>query len=184
MNDAHPTPTDAVCNMALRSAVFEILRRHDVSDQCFAEVASVTHAALAQQQPSGEVAGWVYEVDEGDGFQWLIGRELPADTPHHFRNAFPLKYADTPAWNANMDEAPRDGWLPIETVPTEDEWANFMFAWPHNKTPSGWMYDFWSVKHLRRMQEAVASGQAKIAPHLYWVPTHWQHLPQPPKEQG
>jgi hypothetical protein len=34
----------------LRSDVFEILRRHDVSDQCFAEVAAVTYAALAGKE--------------------------------------------------------------------------------------------------------------------------------------
>jgi hypothetical protein len=34
----------------LRSDVFEILRRHDVSDQCFAEVAAVTHAALVGKE--------------------------------------------------------------------------------------------------------------------------------------
>jgi hypothetical protein len=34
----------------LRSDVFEILRRHDVSDQCFAEVAAVTYAALVGKE--------------------------------------------------------------------------------------------------------------------------------------
>lgn len=38
------------CNMELRSAVFNVLRRHEVSEQCFAEVAMVTHAALPLQQ--------------------------------------------------------------------------------------------------------------------------------------
>ncbi len=36
----------------LRSDIFDILRRHDVSEQCFAEVAMVTHAA-AMPTPSG-----------------------------------------------------------------------------------------------------------------------------------
>jgi septum formation topological specificity factor MinE len=34
----------------LRSDVFEILRRHDVIDQCFAEVAAVTYAALVGKE--------------------------------------------------------------------------------------------------------------------------------------
>jgi hypothetical protein len=34
----------------LRSDVFEILRRHNVSDQCFAEVAAVTHAAFVDKE--------------------------------------------------------------------------------------------------------------------------------------
>jgi hypothetical protein len=34
----------------LRSDVFEILRRHDVSDECFAEVAAVTHAAIVGKE--------------------------------------------------------------------------------------------------------------------------------------
>jgi hypothetical protein len=34
----------------LRSDVFEILRQHNASDQCFAEVAAVTHAALVGKE--------------------------------------------------------------------------------------------------------------------------------------
>ena len=36
----------------VRSAVFEVLRRHDVSEQCFAEVAMVTHAAIRARKES------------------------------------------------------------------------------------------------------------------------------------
>lgn len=36
------------CNMALRSKVFGALRHHNVSDDCFAEVAAITHAALTR----------------------------------------------------------------------------------------------------------------------------------------
>lgn len=35
----------------MRGDIFEALRRHDVSEQCFAEVAMITHAAL---KPTGE----------------------------------------------------------------------------------------------------------------------------------
>lgn len=34
------------CNMELRSAVFDVLRRHDVDENCFAEIAMITHEAL------------------------------------------------------------------------------------------------------------------------------------------
>ena len=36
----------------LRADVFEVLRRHDVSDQCFAEVAAITYAAVAAHEPA------------------------------------------------------------------------------------------------------------------------------------
>ena len=72
------------------------------------------------------------------------------------------------------------GWKPIEEFYCDNEWSIFMFAWPHPKTDIGWAYDFWSVKHLREMQEKVASGWDKNSPHLFWVPTHYAPLPPPP----
>jgi hypothetical protein len=174
MNDAHPTPTDAMCNMELRSAVFEILRRHDVSDQCFAEVASVTQAALAQQQPSGEVVGWVYEELRTFTFdEWCSG--LSFDKPDEgdmFRNVRPL-YAHPPAmedgWNANMGEAPDGGLILVCGGVWHGEIND---AYPEDKGP--WIVDA-SNYHVDGTDAYSA-----------WIenPTHWQHLPQPPKEQG
>ena len=50
------TSTDVVeahCNMALRSQVFDALRRYEVSDDCFAAIASITHAALTKPDDEG-----------------------------------------------------------------------------------------------------------------------------------
>lgn len=38
----------------LRSDIFAVLRNHDVSEQCFAEVAMITQAALKAIEPVGD----------------------------------------------------------------------------------------------------------------------------------
>jgi len=48
---AHSDVVEAACNMALRSAVFDVLRRHDVSEQCFAEHGTTTHARMEYVNP-------------------------------------------------------------------------------------------------------------------------------------
>jgi hypothetical protein len=69
-------------------------------------------------------------------------------------------------------------WQDIASAPTD--WTVFMVAWPHPKMDGGYMFDFWSGKHLTEMREAIANGAQKRAPHLYWLPTHWASLPRPP----
>ena len=44
---------EAQCNMTLRSQVFDALRQHEVSDDCFAAIASITHAALTKPDDEG-----------------------------------------------------------------------------------------------------------------------------------
>lgn len=70
-------------------------------------------------------------------------------------------------------------WQPIESAPTDE--TIFMVAWPHAKMDGGWMFDFWSGKYLDEMRAAIADGAAIRSPHLFWLPTHWQPLPEPPK---
>ena len=50
--------------MALRSAVFAILRRHEVSEQCFAEVASITHHSLTTTAETEHLRDFVRYVEE------------------------------------------------------------------------------------------------------------------------
>lgn len=60
--------TDTPTVEQLRSDVFAILRRHDVSEQCFAEVAMVTHAFRTQQpRPDANVDGLAGELEEYAG---------------------------------------------------------------------------------------------------------------------
>ena len=70
-------------------------------------------------------------------------------------------------WNFNMDEAPRDG-TPIlayyNGVIVPARWR----ASRLNKSLRGWHLFNWSDLDI---EYAI-------------VPTHWMHLPNPPKEQG
>ena len=62
-------PVTANCNMALRSEVFAALRRHNVSEQCFAEIAAITHAGLTSQPAPGDLDAAIERmnaVDIGD----------------------------------------------------------------------------------------------------------------------
>lgn len=72
----------------LRSSIFEVLRRHEVSEQCFAEIAALTYAATPKAPTS--IAG---EVDY---------REAAAIALFNARYGMTLK-----AWS----DATRDHWL-------------------------------------------------------------------------
>lgn len=89
-----------ICNMALRSAVFAALRRHDVSEDCFAEVAAITHAALttalaAQEAENAELRAKVEKLREAlQDIAWPA--RLPSDgDPTVLRNHALATLAET-----------------------------------------------------------------------------------------
>ena len=80
------TSTDVVeahCNMALRSQVFDALRRYEVSDDCFAAIASITHAALTKPDDTSNdvveaIAAFVenWNGATADGHTGMIASEI------------------------------------------------------------------------------------------------------------
>jgi hypothetical protein len=61
----------------LRSDIFEVLRRHDVGEQCFAEVAMITEAAVRVERTSGKraMSGPVVTQSDRDA-AWKVWRSL------------------------------------------------------------------------------------------------------------
>jgi len=100
--------------------------------------------------------------------------------PDRIRNVRPLTYARAPEWNANMDEAPRDG-TPLLLATS---WGVCIGWWEDNEPKFKWRFvdDFdlspTGCCDMESEDRVPCNGMEEDGP------THWRNLPQPPKEQG
>lgn len=175
MNDAHPTPTDAMIEAGSVAASSVAYPAND------AVIRLILQAALAQQQPSGEIVGYLYEAATGLGepaSEGLRQEKFSKANPAQYFGATNIRplYAHPPAmedaWNANMDEAPF-------TRPVLVRRAGVSFSairkMPRAAKELGGEWIAWANGLLCRNSDCSL---------MIVEPEAWQHLPQPPKEQG
>lgn len=105
----------------LRSSIFEVLRRHEVSEQCFAEIAALTYAATPKTPTS--TAG---EVDWAQVGRDYAEKALSGGIPH----VQSPQYALSGAFKAMADEITRLRALATPPAPNDDLRAAIAAALP------------------------------------------------------
>lgn len=171
----HPTPTDAM-KQAIEG-IREVYKAHGIQEtQADHALWALEQAALAHQQPSGEVVGWAYEHKSHKGWESYLTTSKPTSIPvDQLRNIRPLTYAGTTAWNANMDEGDWRGKV-LEAVfglkLSDDEVSEI--AYNVNRKYNHNPLDPRFVRHFFEQMMFHGGIVSKLA----------KALPQPTKEQG